>query len=64
MLTANLWTKAGLVNGSCGIVDDIIKPVDDRQARIVMVNFPGYHGPCLSPSRPGVVPITQVRAAN
>ena len=64
MLTANLWTEAGLVNGSCGIVDDIIKPVDDRQARIVMVNFPGYHGPCLSPSRPGVVPITQVRAAN
>ena len=64
MLTANLWTEAGLVNGSCGIVDDIIKPDDDRQARIVMVNFPGYHGPSLSPSRPSVVPITQVRSTN
>lgn len=64
MLTANLWTEAGLVNGSCGVVDDIIKPPDDRRARIIMVNFPGYRGPCLSPSRPSVVPITQVRAAN
>jgi ATP-dependent DNA helicase PIF1 len=64
MLTANLWTEAGLVNGACGIVDDIVKPPDDRQARVIMVNFPNYHGPSLSPSRPSVVPITQVRAAN
>ena len=62
MLTANLWTEAGLVNGSCGIVDDIIKPPDNRAARVLMVSFPGYRGPPLSPSRPDVVPITQVRA--
>ena len=64
MLTANLWTEAGLVNGSCGVVDDIIKPEDDRIARVVMVNFPGYRGPSLSPSRPNVVPVTQIRATN
>ena len=64
MLTANLWTEAGLVNGSCGTIDDIIKPPDNRSARVLMVNFPGYHGPPLSPSRPNVVPITQVRADN
>ena len=64
MLTANLWTEAGLVNGSCGIVDDILKPTDSRAARIIMVNFPDYRGPPLSPSRPNVVPITQVRADN
>ena len=64
MLTANLWTEAGLVNGSCGVVDDILKPDDDRTARVVMVNFPGYRGPSLSPSRPNVIPITQIRATN
>ena len=64
MLTANLWTEAGLVNGSCGVVDDIIKPEDDRIARVVMVNFPGYRGLSLSPSRPNVIPVTQIRATN
>ena len=64
MLTANLWTEAGLVNGSCGIIDNIIKPEDDRIAHIVMVNFLGYRGPSLSPSRLNVVPVTQIRTTN
>lgn len=64
MLTANLWMEARLVNGSCSIVDDIIKPPDDHHTRIIMVNFLCYCSPCLSPSCPSVVPITQVRAAN
>ena len=64
MLTANLWTEAGLINGSCGVVDDIIKPEDDRVAQVVMVNFPGYRGPSLSPSCPNVIPVTQICATN
>ena len=64
MLTANLWTEAGLVNGSCSVVDDIIKPEDDSVARIVMVNFPGYRRLSLSPSRLNVVPVTQISTTN
>ncbi|KAF8485256.1 hypothetical protein DFH94DRAFT_598748, partial [Russula ochroleuca] len=61
MLTANLWTEAGLVNGACGIVHDILQPPDERHARVLMVDFPRYRGPALSPSQPTVVPISQIR---
>ena len=61
MLMVNLWTEAGLVNGACGKVVGILKPEDGRDARIIMVEFPGYHGPALSPGQPFVVPITQIR---
>ena len=64
MLTANLWTEAGLVNGSCGTIVHILKPNDDRHARVIMVNFPKYRGPPLTPLQPTVVPITQVRTGN
>ena len=63
MLSNNLWTEAGLVNGSCGIVRSLLvpPPPDNSDCRIVMVDFPDYHGPVLSPHSPTVVPITQVR---
>lgn len=64
MLTVNLWTEAGLVNGSCGSVVHILKPTDTRRCRIIMVDFPLYHGPALMPLHLTVVPITQIRAAN
>ena len=64
MLTANLWTEAGLVNGSCGMVDNIVKPEDDCNMRIIMVDFPTYCGPCVSPSRPNVILITQIHTSN
>jgi len=64
MLTANLWTEAGLVNGACGKVISILKPQDDRNARIIMVDFPGYRGPALLPEQPSVLPITQIRTPN
>ena len=63
MLTYNLWTEAGLVNGSCGIVRCILKPPasDNSNCRVVMVDFPDYRGPALSTDAPTIVPITQVR---
>jgi ATP-dependent exoDNAse (exonuclease V) alpha subunit len=64
MLTFNMWTEAGLVNGACGKVVSILKPQDDGDAWIVMVNIPGYRGPALSPEQPCVVPITQIRTSN
>jgi ATP-dependent DNA helicase PIF1 len=64
MLTNNLWTEASLVNGACGNIINIIKPDDDRNARIILVDFPKYSGPALSPNHPTVVPITQIRSGN
>jgi len=63
MLSYNLWTEAGLVNGSCGVVRSLVEPPppDISSCRIVMVDFPNYRGPVLSPASPTVVPITQVR---
>ena len=64
MLTANLWMEAGLVNGSCGTIIHILKPTDNWNQRVIMVDFPEYHGPALSPLHPPVLPITQVRTGN
>ena len=60
MMTMNLWTDAGLVNGACGTVVEILKPDDGRKARILMVDFPTYRGPALNTNYPTIVPITQV----
>ena len=64
MLTVNLWTDVGLVNGACGTVVDILKPDDNRKARIIMVNFPSYRGPSCSSQHPTTIPITQIRFKN
>lgn len=62
ILLANLWTETGLVNGAYGTVDAILKPTDNSKTRVLMVNFPNYHGPSLSSLAPTVVPITQIRS--
>jgi ATP-dependent DNA helicase PIF1 len=62
MLTVNLWTEAGLVNGACGVIEAILKPTEEQnKTRILMVNFPSYRGPPLSTVTPTVVPITHIR---
>jgi ATP-dependent DNA helicase PIF1 len=62
ILLTNLWTETGLVNGAYGTVDAILKPADNSKTRVLMVNFPNYHGPSLSFLAPTVVPITQIRS--
>jgi ATP-dependent exoDNAse (exonuclease V) alpha subunit len=64
MLTANLWTEVGLVNGTCGTVVAILKPEDNRKLYILMVNLPSYHGLALSSSHPTIVPITHIATRN
>ena len=64
MLTYNLWTEAGLANGACGKIVDIVKPQDNRKACVLLVDIPNYCGPALSCDHPTIVPITQTPRAS
>ena len=50
MLTANLWTEAGLVNGSMGTVKDILFEDDGPPALLtaVFIKFDKYNGPTIT----------------
>ena len=64
MLTRNLWTEAGLCNGSMGIVKDIIyEDVDSPPALpiAIVVQFDeNYTGPSCCSNVPNCVPIPPV----
>ena len=62
ILSTNLWTETGLVNGASGVVESILRPVTDSNTRVLMVNFPNYRGPSLLSHSPTVVPITHIRS--
>lgn len=54
VLRANLWVKAGLVNGSLGTVVDIVYEVGKSTPYhlpvVIMVKFDNYKGPTLAQS--------------
>ncbi len=50
MLTQNLWTQYGLVNGAIGSIVDICGA--DHVAETVIVNVPSYSGPSLCAPHP------------
>ena len=62
MITRNLWTDAGLVNGAQGTIHKIVfKPGNDPfkgLPDVIYVNVPQYIGPPLLEDHPKVVPIT------
>lgn len=64
MLTANLWTEAGLVNGSMGTVKDILFENQGPPAlpAAVFIKFDKYNGPTIT-SVEGyeVVPIVPIK---
>jgi ATP-dependent DNA helicase PIF1 len=65
MLTSNLWTEAGLVNGAIGTVQDILFGEDQGPPSlpvVVFVSFDNYEGPAIT-SLEGtkVVPIAPIR---
>ncbi|XP_057838109.2 uncharacterized protein LOC131048235 [Cryptomeria japonica] len=67
MLTTNIWTKAGLVNGALGEVVDIVyeygsKPPDIPAYVITRIN--NYTGPSWNPTYPKLVPITPISLGN
>ncbi|KAK3923264.1 ATP-dependent DNA helicase [Frankliniella fusca] len=65
MLKSNLWVEKGLVNGTIGIVHDILfdentNPTNGMPA-VIMCTFPTYTGPSLIPGTK-VIPIRTIIA--
>lgn len=63
MLTTNLWTEIGLVNGCMGTVVDIVWNAGIDVTSLptaVLLKFDGYTGPDFPIVRPGVVPVFSV----
>src|SRR5947207_11229649 len=50
MLTANVWTGAGLVNGSMGVIQDIIFEEQEPPSLpvVVFIKFEKYEGPTIT----------------
>ena len=64
MLTTNLWTEAGLVNGSMGIVYDILFEEQGPPVlpKVIFVKFDQYTGPTISNLEgEKVVPISPIK---
>jgi len=64
MLSANIWTEAGLVNGSMGIVQDILFEEHGPPSLpvAVLVEFEAYKGPTITTLEGNkVVPIVPIK---
>lgn len=60
MLTTNLWTEIGLVNGSIGVIKDVSWD-DGRQTdqlpSVILIRFDSYAGPSFPGCPVGTVPV-------
>jgi len=65
MLTTNLWTKAGLVNGAMGTVQDLLFGEDQGPPFLpiaVLISFENYKGPTITTlGGTKIVPIAPIR---
>jgi ATP-dependent DNA helicase PIF1 len=65
MITQNLWTEQGIVNGASGRVVDFLKEVGVDDCSAVVIDIPKYRGPPLcgtDPERRTWVPIPRKEA--
>ena len=60
MIRVNMWTEAGVVNGSTGTVRDIVVSANGERC-IALVEVPNYIGPVLDPENPQLVPVRMVQ---
>ncbi|XP_057839898.2 uncharacterized protein LOC131049832 [Cryptomeria japonica] len=63
MLLANLWIEVGLVNGSIGLVKNIIYELNTKPPDLpnfVVVRFQNYKGPPWNPLHPNDIPIAPI----
>ena len=67
MLTSNLWTNAGLVNGALGFIQQIVynpRSSPPEPPTYVLIKFDNYVGVPWDESFPQVVPITSIERGN
>ena len=67
MLTSNLWTDAGLVNGALGVTQQIVYHPGSSPPKpptYVLIKFNNYVGVPWDELFPQVVPITSIKRGN
>ena len=67
MLTMNIWTQTGLVNGALGNITEIVYSPSSKPPDVpmyVIARIDNYTGPVWDPTDPRCIPITPISLGN